>query len=500
MDLRQLLGKLDLIEGTMAKAEKHPAGPKFTGQWKGTDKGTPGKKYVGDSVEHEESILKDLAKGPTPKTKEQELAEQFEQFLSQLEEENLGVADKRPARKGSRPQRDMGKTGEPSKRYKTIKESVDDLLTSFREGWRDIEQTDIYHTETKKVMKRFYDLMRDALMREDLDQFWWAYEKFSSDYPDAFVNFLDDCGLGSIDEIESKLMSVDEAVKPSRVSMPYDRWSALGPDEQARLRRDNPGLKIVGEPKASKPRVQREKPNYDRVMFDIDNAIGQAYPDGEPFDYLTKYDIETLDKAVRANKVGRSFNDYVADVWEQHMQDNPASAGGMDYNPFRESRDPHRVITQKLQDIERSKNPQAPADDLEARAARAKAEYAKYVAKMKKKNPNYIPLYKVDEAGANNPPQNTSPQQQQMAKNVAQGTQALKAATGTAAPTNVLAKAIDTASQGTAIDAKSAQALEPTMDIIKQVAQDPNLANQFKSFASQAKTSAAKQQLQQKKP
>ena len=73
MDLKQLLGKLDLIEGTMASAEKHPTGPKFTGQWKGTDKGTPGKKLVGDSVGYEESILKDLSKGPTPKTKEQEL-------------------------------------------------------------------------------------------------------------------------------------------------------------------------------------------------------------------------------------------------------------------------------------------------------------------------------------------------------------------------------------------------------------------------------------------
>jgi len=34
-------------EGTMSDAEKESTGPKFTGYWKGTDKGPPGKKMVG---------------------------------------------------------------------------------------------------------------------------------------------------------------------------------------------------------------------------------------------------------------------------------------------------------------------------------------------------------------------------------------------------------------------------------------------------------------------
>jgi len=34
-------------ESAMSDAEKHPTGPKFTGYWKGTDKGKPGKKMVG---------------------------------------------------------------------------------------------------------------------------------------------------------------------------------------------------------------------------------------------------------------------------------------------------------------------------------------------------------------------------------------------------------------------------------------------------------------------
>ena len=165
----------------------------------------------------------------------------------------------------------------------------------------------------------------------------------------------------------------------------------------------------------------------------------------------------------------------------------------------------HKIIATKLKNIELSKKPPAVVD-VKQREKQARADYAKYVAKMRKINPDYIPLYKMDEAGANNPPQQnvdaqtTATPQQQQIKNVAQGTQALKAAVGASAPTDVLAKAIDSASKGTAIDATSAKALEPMMDVIKQAAQDPNLANQFKSLASQAKTSAAKQQTQQQKP
>lgn len=81
-------------------------------QWKGTDPNPPGKKLVGDS------IIKDLSKGLTPKTKEQELAEEWAKFM----EADLGVEEKRPAREGTRPARDMGKSGEPSKRYNKVKD------------------------------------------------------------------------------------------------------------------------------------------------------------------------------------------------------------------------------------------------------------------------------------------------------------------------------------------------------------------------------------------
>lgn len=334
MDMKALLEKMTQFAG-------QAVGQKPGEQWKGNDPNPPGKKLVGDS------ILKDLSKGPKAKTKEQELAEQFESFLSQLEEDNLGVEEKRPARKGSRPARAYEKTGEQSKRYNYNKDSVKE---------------------------------DDELSPQELDA--RRREAFSA-HDDATADY----GIAGI------------------------------------------GMKVKKKPKPS--------------------------------------DDEDIDEG--------------------------------------KNRDPRAILLQKLRDIEREKNPGSPEEQEQA--------YQQHIERMKqqkreylKKNPNSI--YKaVDEAGANNPPQQnpagttpaaatTTPQQQQQAKNVAQGTQALKAAVGASAPTDVLAKAIDSASQGTAIDATSAKALEPMMDVIKQAAQDPKLANQFKSLASQAKTSAANQPAQ----
>jgi len=60
-------------------------------------------------------------------------------------------------------------------------------------------------------------------------------------------------------------------------------------------------------------------------------------------------------------------------------------------------RDPYKIISDKLKDIERERSPQQPPADDQARAEQAKADYKKYVEKMKKKNPDFVPLYKMDE-------------------------------------------------------------------------------------------------------
>ena len=100
MDIKQLLEKMDQFAG-----EK--VGQKPGEQWRGTDSAPPGKKLVGDS------ILKDLQKGLTPKTKEQELAEEWAMFS----EEDIGTHPKRPGRTSDRHPRGH----EPHPRYKTVK-------------------------------------------------------------------------------------------------------------------------------------------------------------------------------------------------------------------------------------------------------------------------------------------------------------------------------------------------------------------------------------------
>lgn len=356
MDLKQLLGKLDLIEGSMQKAAKEPTGPKYTGQWRGTDAGTPGKKLVGDSIEPEESILKDLNKGPKPKTKEKELAEQFEAFLQALEEDNIGVEEKRPARKGSRPARDYGKDGQPSKRYNTVKEHGD----------------------------------------------------------------------------------------------PWER--------------DQEG-KAVGW------RAQEDEENIKAIQ-----ANAKKYPNGDPR-------VKPL-KAKDATKIahdvlGKSFGSEETD----------------------ESRG-HKIVATKLKDIERSKQPTADVD-LTARKAQAKAEYRKYVEKMKKLNPNYVPMYKMDETvptgqqtmaaktqanGAATMP--VDPKQIQAAKIA---TNTLKTATGSKAPN--LDTAVDKLSQGVP-DPKSIAALQPMMQDVATIMQDPKLANQLKSVLGQVQQVQKAQQKQ----
>ena len=132
MDIKQLLEKMEEFAG-----EK--VGQKSGDQWRGTDKGTPGKKLVGDS------IIKDLSKGPTPKTKEQELAEEWATFS----EENIGTHPKRPARKNARHARGH----EPQPRYKTVKADESAM------GDKDIELQD-YRSMSHKEFQTAYGMTK----------------------------------------------------------------------------------------------------------------------------------------------------------------------------------------------------------------------------------------------------------------------------------------------------------------------------------------------------
>jgi len=133
MEMRDLLEK-------MMKFAGEKVGQKPGDQWRGSDKAPPGKKLVGDS------ILKDLSKGKTPKSKEQELSEEFQAFL---EAEFKDTVDKRPARKNARPARGH----EPKSGYKTVK--ADESAMSDK----DIELQD-YRSMSHKEFQTAYGMTK----------------------------------------------------------------------------------------------------------------------------------------------------------------------------------------------------------------------------------------------------------------------------------------------------------------------------------------------------
>ena len=109
-------------------------------------------KFSGEEVEQKsskelvgDSILKDLSKGHTPKTKEKELAEEWAAFS----EENIGTHPKRPARKNARHSRGH----EPQTRYKTVKADESAM------GDKDIELQD-YRSMSHKEFQTAYSMTK----------------------------------------------------------------------------------------------------------------------------------------------------------------------------------------------------------------------------------------------------------------------------------------------------------------------------------------------------
>ena len=133
MDIKQLIEKMDQFAG-------QAVGQKPGDQFKGSDAAPPGKKLVGDS------LLKDLSKGKTPKSKEQELAEEFQAFS---EAEFKDTVDKRPSRKGARHSRGH----EPKSGYKTIK------ADEGRVKEKDIELQD-YRSMSHKEFQTAYGMTK----------------------------------------------------------------------------------------------------------------------------------------------------------------------------------------------------------------------------------------------------------------------------------------------------------------------------------------------------
>ena len=232
---------------SMKKAERNSEGPKFTGYWKGTDPRTPGNKMVGGGAEeYDESILKDLSKGPKAKTIEEELAEAFAQF----NEDDLGVEPKRPARQGARHHRGH----EPHPQYKTIKadESAmsekDIELQDYRSMSHKEFQTAYGMTKTEWINKNkalviHNPSIKKALKideaREEVDKWaramydlieeihgWAVAEQFEDIYFARNINQIADAGL-NINAVQAILRTLKKFGPKDDYSEDWERLAGL---------------------------------------------------------------------------------------------------------------------------------------------------------------------------------------------------------------------------------------------------------------------------------
>jgi hypothetical protein len=550
MDIKKLLETMD----SMQAAEKHPVGPKFKGYWKGSDKNPP-KPGMGVGGLEQESILKDLGKGKTPKTREQELSEEFEAFLQALEEENLGTHPKRPGRTSDRHARGH----EPEPRYKTIKTDENSMsekdieLQDYRSMSHKEFQTAYGMTKTEWINKnkalviqnpsikkalgldeagspaqqaaiaiamkkaskkpknegaeqdpivaRVVKQMRPGLTGLDMGNeafLYFAYELGKQRARDAWEDYLPairaeyEKGLAESSyygPVEARWMVKLSDDEGDHLKTYHDKFTSLSAAKKA----------YKNTPYATdfkyKP-VKKEQVD-EATDSDIVQAMGQdsfnraGYnPLRDERDYL-----DTLSKLRNlALKPGldQTMKDHIA----QRINDLNAEARKKGFIQA-ESRG-HTVIANKLKDVERAKK--FASGELKVPTPQERQAQLK---KLEKAKP-------VKEYGADQPtgtaapgsatqqntiPTASDPKAQQQAQNITQATNALKAATGTTAPAPNIIKALNTAMQGKSIGGTDAKTLEPMMDVIGQAAQDPKVAQQFKSLAQSAKQS----QMQQKK-
>ena len=463
MDMLTLLEKLMKFAGEPAQ--------KPGDQVRGTEKAKTKKsgehpfkgRLVGDS---KDNMLQGLSKLAEEKGLEWALQEAYQEFCRKLEEENLGVEEKRPLRKGSRPARDYGKSDEPSKRYKKVDENAEELnvgddviITGPVEHEGETGVIDSFGQDNRFVVVNLYNHGKKSFHSSDVSYNDYAgSDEEEAEMYDRDPEFRDWAARQEVDEgIEDDELSSQEL---------RDRMkTAMAAHDEATADWGNPGFAR----------------HFGKTS--LQNALNRKYG------ILKALKDKSLPLAQRLK-----FKELLSNV-EREIEDlQVAESQG----------DPHKILMNKLRDIERK--PSAPsADDDARRAEQAKADYAKYVAKMKKKDPNFVPLYKMDETQLGTVPttQPNAPsisslnaeKQKQQAQNVSTATTALKAATGAPAPTTSIAKAIDAATQGKAVSTQDMKVLQPFMSVIGQAAQNPSLAGKFKSLVTQAT-----QMQQQNKP
>ena len=540
MDIKQLLEKMDQFAG-----EK--VGQKPGEQWRGTDSAPPGKKLVGDS------ILKDLQKGLTPKTKEQELAEEWAMFS----EEDIGTHPKRPGRTSDRHPRGH----EPHPRYKTVKadegamNEKDIELQDYRSMSHKEFQNAYKMTKTEWIHKNQSLVVTNPSIRKGLG----LDEAANPAQQAAIAIAMKKAGKKPKNEGAEQDPVVARVVKQMRPGLTgldmgneaflyfayelgkqraRDSWSDYLPAIRAEYEKGLAESSYYGPVEARwMVKLSDDEGDHLKTYHDKFTSLSAAKKAFKDTPYATDFKY----KPVKKEQVDEATD---SDIVQAMGQDSFNRAG---YNPLRDERDyldtlsklrnlalkpgldqtmkdhiaqrindlnaearkkgfiqaesrGHTVIANKLKDVERAKKfasgeLKVPTPQ-ERQAQLKKLEKAEPVKEYGASQPTgtAAPGTNMQQNSNNEIPLATDPKAQQQAQKIAQATGALKSATGTTASGPNIVKALNTAMQGKSIGGTDAKTLEPMMDVIGQAAQDPKVAQQFKNLAQSAKQSQQQQQ------
>ena len=478
MDIKQLIEKMDQFAG-------QAVGQKPGDQWRGTDSAPPGKKLVGDSV------LKDLSKGKTPKTREQELSEEFQEFL---EAEFKDTVDKRPARKNARHSRGH----EPKSGYKTIKAD---------EG-TETAPTALADPIVAKVVKQ----MRPGLTGLNMGNeafLYFAYELGKQRARDSWEDYLP-----AIRHAYEQGLNEGWESGPEEYKEPYDDAD----DAYDRQRQEKIDTEAEREwaklPKVSTYKLVGRGPNMEpnHEFGDEFDSMEQAleyrakimkdpktpHPQHIGIRTITRVvDNKQTDEAVQGGGHIKNLEDYTAKrdyIYKQLA--NPKQVDN--YSHFKQALfDLNRLA--KEQDIEIEESRAHKQLDTWFKNRELAQKYASGEVKVPTPQERRAELEKprksVKEYGATSTGSATSdsnisltnPNDPEVAKKVAQATTTLKSATQSTASNLGLAKALDAASQGKSVTSTDMKALEPMMDVLQKAGTDPQLANQFKQLVQKVK-------------
>lgn len=440
MDIKQLLEKMDQFAG-----EK--VGQKPGDQFKGSDSAPPGKKLVGDS------ILKDLHKGKTPKTKEQELSEEFQAFL---EAEFKDTAEKRPGRKSDRHPRGH----EPQPRYKKVKTDEDVSGSQykweirFRDGKRAVYyQSSPHYKDHTAASDIEYTLKsnKDAELisaTKDGEEFKWQ-------------SLLDE--TVDNDPVEARWMVKVSDDKGDHINTYSGKYPNLSAAKKAYKKY---------EPYASDFKYKPVKKEQVKEILDQFSVSG-FNPLRDERDYLDK--LSYLSNLARQPGINKEMQDQIT----KRILDLNQEARTKGYIQA-ESRG-HNIIATKLKNLERERK--FASGELKIPTPQERQAQLKKLEKEPKQ---------VKEYGATTTGSPTSTSTDNMKKAMA-ATSALKSATGTAQSVPALMKAMDAISQGKPASGTDMMTAQNTLQDINTAFKDPELANALKPILAKAN------QLQQKK-